>query len=110
MNTLVVRHVADSDPPAFVVVRARDAQTTEPLPVAPPAVELLADVRWYLEQFLEYPFSPNIERAERILAALRDWGTRAFTALLGEGKGRDYFNEATQGGLERAASRTSRSY
>jgi hypothetical protein len=45
---------------------------------------LLAELRWYLEDFLEYPFSPDTERAERVLAALDAWARAAFAALFDE--------------------------
>lgn len=39
------------------------------------------ELRRYLERFLEYPFSPETEHAERILASLKDWGEQTVLAL-----------------------------
>jgi tetratricopeptide (TPR) repeat protein len=62
--------------------------------------DLRRELRWYLEHFLDYPFSPNIERADRLLDALKAWGTHAFEALLGAGKGRDFYHDAVRDGPE----------
>ena len=41
----------------------------------------MRELRWYLEQFLDYPFHPETDHADRVLDALRAWGTQAFNAL-----------------------------
>lgn len=46
---------------------------------------LVHELRWYLEQFLEWPFHPDTDRATRTIDALRDWGERAFTTLFPRG-------------------------
>ena len=38
-------------------------------------------LRWYLEEFLEYPFPPETNKADAVLVALKSWGTQAFNAL-----------------------------
>jgi hypothetical protein len=48
-----------------------------------PHSELMKELRWYLEVFLDYPYSPFTERAERIQASLQRWGTEAFNSLFG---------------------------
>lgn len=69
MNTLVIRHVSDTDPPLFQVAR-EDHKSAEPVSLtAPfgfpvegrPESDLMQEMRWYLEDFLEYPFSPNTD-------------------------------------------------
>jgi len=78
-HTLVIRQIDGSDPPRFEVARVRgaDVKVADAVEVPPPdtlAVEGLPDgsfpreLRWYLERFLEYPFPPDTERAERLLA------------------------------------------
>lgn len=48
---------------------------TDPAPFAPPLDDdTLADLRWYLETFAQWPTGPDYERAERIQARLEDWG------------------------------------
>ena len=47
-----------------------------------PRSNLMGELRWYLEHFLDYPFAPETAHAERVLAALQAWGIEAFTALL----------------------------
>ncbi|MFN9969912.1 MAG: hypothetical protein ACK58T_08440, partial [Phycisphaerae bacterium] len=92
MVKLIVRHLDDSNPPQFRLVRQNDGKDVGPLMISSPRgfpvegmphSELMKELRWYLEVFLDYPFSPFTERAERIQAALRRWGTEAFKSLFG---------------------------
>jgi len=46
-----------------------------------PNSPLMRELRWYLEQFLDYPFHPETDHADHVLDALRAWGTQAFNAL-----------------------------
>ena len=88
MRTLIVQHVPESSPPAFTVVRHDPHQTTpEAAKITPPerlgaeqlpGSDLRRELRWYLEHFLEYPFPPNTDRADRAVNALEAWGTHAF--------------------------------
>jgi len=87
---LAIVHVENSTPPAFQVTRLPDGKFVTPVTVASPyefPVEgqpnshLMAQLRWYLEGFLDYPFHPETEHAERVLDALKAWGTQAFNAL-----------------------------
>ncbi|HEV3458943.1 MAG TPA: tetratricopeptide repeat protein [Thermoanaerobaculia bacterium] len=95
MSILILRHIPRSAPSLFQVSRA-DGKATEPRAVPPaggfpvegrPASDLSAELRWYLEDFLGYPFSPETEHAERVLAALDRWGREAFGALFGDRDG-----------------------
>ena len=109
MQTLIVRHLTgDDDTYRFQLWRS-DGKSAEPVELtAPDAVtvegrpnsNLSVELRWYLEQFLEYPFEPLTERAERVQAALRGWGEQTFTALFGAGRGRDFYKDAYREGLE----------
>lgn len=56
------------------------------------------ELSWYLESYLDYPFGPNQQRAERITAALRAWGQQTFERLLGQGQARDFYRDATRQG------------
>ncbi|MDC0685032.1 CHAT domain-containing tetratricopeptide repeat protein [Sorangium atrum] len=103
MATLCIRHVAASDPPQFEVAQPA-GRSAQPVAVVSPAgfpvegrpnSDLLGELQWYLEGFLDYPFSPETEHAERVLAALRAWGQQAFQAL---------FARADAGGMLAAAS------
>ena len=110
MYTLIVRHVGGGDGGLFQVSRVRgtDLKTTEsvvvPSPIGFPVQgransELMRDLCWYLERFLDYPFPPQTDIAARVKAALKGWGEQAFTALFGAGLGGQFFYEAAQGGL-----------
>jgi hypothetical protein len=80
MKTLIVRHVDQSDPAQFQVVRLSDGKTVGPVvvpsPVGFPVVgrpnsDLMRELGWYLEGFLDYPFPPETDHAERLRDALK---------------------------------------
>ena len=83
MRTLIVQHVGDTEA-TFTVMRHDPAQTTpETATVTPPEsfeaegleqTDLRRELRWYLERFLDYPFPPTTERADRVLGAARARG------------------------------------
>ncbi len=109
MPTLLLRHVPDSVPPRFFVER-HGGKCTQPAvigsPVGFPIVgrpksDLWRELRWYLEAFLDYPFSPETEHAEHVLDALRAWGEQAFDALFGSRDGGKLLDDATADGYEK---------
>ena len=109
MNTLLIRHVESGDPPRFQAICPQDARSTEtvaiPSPVGFPVEgrpnsDLMRELRWYLEGFLDYPFPPETEHAERVQDALRRWGVEAFNKLFGDRRGGEIFNDATREGYE----------
>jgi tetratricopeptide (TPR) repeat protein len=110
VRTLIVQHVPGSEPPAFSVVRPDPAQTAPKVALITPPQSFQTDklanstlpheLRWYLEQFLDYPFPPNTDRADRVLGVLEAWGTHAFEALFRAGKARDWYHDAVRDGAE----------
>jgi len=109
MNTLLIRHVESGVPPKFQAICPQDARSTEtvaiPTPVGFPVEgrpnsDLMRELRWYLEGFLDYPFPPETEHAERVRDALRRWGEQAFNKLFGDRRGGEIFNDATREGYE----------
>ncbi|MBI2838416.1 MAG: tetratricopeptide repeat protein [Acidobacteria bacterium] len=107
MSTLRIQDDADGRGPRFVVQRVRDGKSTQPVRVASPVGfpvegrpgnDLVGELRWYLEEFLGYPFSPETEHAERVLAALAAWGRQTFTALFEHLQAAEFLNEAKDGG------------
>jgi hypothetical protein len=95
-TTLVIRHTTESDPASFRVERLRDGRTSEPVsPPSPhgfpvegrPNSDLVRELQWYLETFLDYPFPPDTEHADRVLKAMKDWGQQTFEALFGNRSG-----------------------
>ncbi|MEH6876359.1 MAG: tetratricopeptide repeat protein, partial [Candidatus Competibacter sp.] len=109
MPALIIRHVEASDPPQFQVIRPEPFKATTPVAIVSPAStpvkdlpnsNLSAELCWYLEEFLDYPFPPVTDRAEHVQDALRGWGEQAFTALFGAGPGRDFYHDAYREGLE----------
>src|ERR1700754_2420795 len=109
MQTLIVRHVDHSDPPTFVVERLNDGKAGPHTVVPPPnsvPVEgrpndtLAGQLRWYLEQFLDYPFPPELDHAERVRQAFRTWGRQAFDALFPPPPARRFYEQAIAKGFE----------
>jgi len=87
---LAIEHVEEASPRTFRLVRLLNGESSPPVTIPSPyeiAVEglpssnLMRELRWYLEQFLDYPFPPETDHAERVLEAVRTWGTQAFGAL-----------------------------
>src|SRR5208283_929719 len=87
---LVIENVEGSSPAAFKLTRLEDGKSLSPVAIGSPyefPVEgrpkspLMRELRWYLEQFLDYPFHPETDHADHVLDALRGWGTQAFNAL-----------------------------
>ncbi|MEI7462464.1 MAG: CHAT domain-containing protein, partial [Pirellula sp.] len=104
MATLIVRHLDGSNPAQFHLVRQSDGKSVGPIEVPSPvgfAVDgmpnshLMRELRWYLEVFLDYPFPPFTDRAERIQKSLEHWGTQAFDALFGSRDSGRLFDAAT---------------
>jgi hypothetical protein len=103
-TTLRIAHVAGSDPAAFQVIRLSDGKTAPPAtPLSPvgfpvdgrPSSDLMHELQWYLEGFLDYPFPPETEHAERVLDSLRTWGTQAFLALFQDRAAGRFFDAST---------------
>src|SRR5712692_9483109 len=101
-TNLVIQQVSGDG--EFQVTRTKDFKTSKPVKVPSPytwAVEgrpnsnLMVELQWYLEGFLEYPFPPETEHAARILEALKSWGEKAFEALFGNLSGGSLFQAAT---------------
>ncbi len=101
---LVVRHLPGSNPASFQVERLRDGKASQPavlpspfgFPVeGRPDSDLMHELQWYLEKFLDYPFSPETDHAARVQKALCDWGEQAFQALFGNRASGRMFDAAT---------------
>jgi hypothetical protein len=118
VNTLLVRHVGGADGGLFQVSRVRgaDVKTSDSVAVPSPAgfpvegranSELMQDLRWYLERFLDFPFPPNTDVADRVKAALKGWGEQTFRSLFGAGLGSQFFHDAVRGGLDQLHLRVS---
>jgi len=88
---LLIQHLPDTRPTSFQVVRLPDGKRapapftlvspSEVLVPGRPDSNLLKELAWYLEQFLQYPFAPETDRADRVQRTLRSWGEQAFNAL-----------------------------
>jgi tetratricopeptide (TPR) repeat protein len=89
-TTIVIRHNPGSDPASFRVSLRGDANRSRAVecpsprgfPVkGKPNSDLVRELRWYLEEFLDYPSTPDSERAQYVMEALRKWGEDTFISL-----------------------------
>ncbi|MDP2899069.1 MAG: CHAT domain-containing protein, partial [bacterium] len=89
-SVLAIVHDERSSSPVFKLTRLPDGKSAAPVPISSPynfPVEgqpnshLMRELRWYLEDFLDYPFPPETTHAEHVLDALKAWGAQAFNAL-----------------------------
>ena len=55
----------------------------------------MRELQWYLETFLDYPFPPETNHAERVLDSLKRWGEQAFENLFGGRAAGRMFDAAT---------------
>ncbi|PKV86344.1 tetratricopeptide repeat protein [Streptomyces sp. TLI_146] len=59
----------------------------------------MADLRWYLEQYLRMPFGVYEQRGPRVAERLPEWGARIFSALFATDEAKRAYTEArTRGG------------
>lgn len=106
MDTLILRHLPGTSPPRFEF-SGQDQRSSDPVSIPSPYgfpvedcpdSDLMQEMRWYLEEFLEYPFSPNAERSQHILNALTSWGTQALAGISSSGEsGRAFMEKVRQG-------------
>ncbi len=104
--TLRIQHIPGTEPPSFRVVRLPDGRSAATLAAIPspdsvkvadiPNSNLLDELRWYLEHFLDYPFDPEIDHAERVQEALKHWGEEAFDALFNNRTAGRFFDASTE--------------
>jgi hypothetical protein len=66
--------------------------------INPLAEKDLKDLRWYLEEYLDWPFNPIIRsRGEEIEAKLDDWGAALFRSLFAGPEARVLYNNLVEG-------------
>ncbi len=80
MLELLIRHLPGTDPPGFEILHPGGEKTVASIPAADrfavegrPDSHLARELRWYLETYPDYPFSPATERAQRVMQALKRW-------------------------------------
>jgi tetratricopeptide (TPR) repeat protein len=108
MHTLIIHHTGSS-PDRFELQRASDSKRIQSVEIPSPDSfpvqgrpdsNLSKELRWYLEEFLDYPFDPYIDLADRVLKSLQNWGETAFNALFGSREGGKMLDDAIKNGYE----------
>lgn len=106
-HTLIIRHI-DKEPDKFQVTRLKDGKSAPSTAEIPspdrfpvegrPDSNLSMDLRWYLDRFLDYPFHPDTDVAERVQDSLRRWGVEAFNGLFDNRASGRLFDASTNEG------------
>ncbi|MBE9162974.1 tetratricopeptide repeat protein [Tychonema sp. LEGE 06208] len=101
-NSLRINH--DTDCIQLFWQRGNSAPRTAP-PVTfehPFDSKVLADLRWYLEEYLRFPYGLEPENAKKIEQKLQAWGQQLFDLVFRSSeKAREFFQEATRAGLDK---------
>lgn len=110
MTELVIQHNRINDTDSYTVFNPADLRLSGEYAEIPcpytlavegrPKSNLMFDLQWYLEKFLEYPFDPDDATADRVLDRLKLWGEDAFKTLFGSGEAVHWFRDAENEGLE----------
>ena len=104
-----IHHTGTQDGSAiFEVIRSLDMKHTAAVPLPEPAIfpveghpvkNLLPELRWYLEDYLQEPFGVFPQLAESVAETMRAWGTAVFDALF-IGYARDWYQDAKRNNFE----------
>lgn len=88
---MIDRLIVDITPEGVVAVsvhwanEVKDARIGEPVevnwPLDAPALE---DLRWYLEDYLRWPFGAYADKGPDVAEKMTVWGTALFDAVLGQ--------------------------
>jgi tetratricopeptide (TPR) repeat protein len=101
-NRLLVNHKRDSIQLSW--------QTGQAAPRVAPVIpfehpfdtQALAELRWYLEEYLRYPYGIEPERAANTEQKFQVWGQQLFDLVFSRTQeAREFFQEATREGLEK---------
>jgi tetratricopeptide (TPR) repeat protein len=100
-NRLLINHVGDS----IILSWQRGLSVPRFAPAVlfdhPFDKEALADLRWYLEDYLHFPYGIEPEKATKIEQKFQVWGQQLFELVFRSNeKAREFFQEATREGLE----------
>jgi hypothetical protein len=69
-------------------------QLSEEFPLKLPlTAEDTAELRWYLETFIQFPGAGDRARAQQLEARLVEWGRALFDALFGTAEGTQIYND-----------------
>ena len=108
MSLLLIRHQSAAAALSFEVQRldGRSAKAAPAVVLDDPLsrklggsdLDLGHELAWYLESYLDLPTGPNEARADRVQAALREWGRQSFDVLFGQGQARDFYRDASREG------------
>jgi len=101
-NFLRINHEGDSIQLSWQRGRAA-SRNAPPVTFAHPFdSKVLDDLRWYLEEYLRFPYGLQPENAKKVEQQLQAWGQQLFDLVFrSSDKAREFFQEATRDGLDR---------
>jgi len=86
----------DSDKFFFdLILDSQSHQRNNPF-TCPMNDRILTDLRWYLEDYLDYPYGPFKRRGERIEAKLDEWGEALFRAIFSQAEARVLYDRLVE--------------
>ena len=101
-NYLRINHDGDSIQLSWQRGRAA-SRNAPPVTFAHPFDSKVLDkLRWYLEEYLRFPYGLEPENAKKIEQQLQTWGQQLFELVFrSSDKAREFFQEATRDGLDK---------
>ena len=100
---LQIHHTGNQDGSTmFEVIRSMDMKRTAAVALPDPAEfpveghpakQFLPELRWYLEDYLQFPYGVYLQSAERVGKTMQAWGTVIFDKLF-TGYARDWYQDA----------------
>ncbi|MEO0408270.1 MAG: tetratricopeptide repeat protein, partial [Cyanobacteria bacterium P01_A01_bin.135] len=64
--------------------------------------EILGELRWYLEEYLDFPYGIYPDKAVAVEGQFQDWGQQLFDLVFqSSDEAREFYQEATRDGLDR---------
>ena len=104
-----INHIGNQNgSPMFEVIRSMDMKHTAAVSLPDPAEfpveghpakQFLSELRWYLEDYLQYPFGVFPQLAECVAETMRAWGAVIFDTLF-TGCARNWYRTAKQQNFE----------
>ena len=106
---LQIHHTGNQNGSAmFEVIRSMDMKRTAAVALPDPAEfpveghpakQFLPELRWYLEDYLQFPYGVYPQLAECVAKTMQDWGALIFNALF-TGHARDWYQDAKRQNFE----------
>ncbi|MGB3515826.1 MAG: tetratricopeptide repeat protein [Elainellaceae cyanobacterium] len=100
-NRLIINHFEGSIQLTWLRGQAAPRSAPQVLLEHPFNEKVIAELRWYLEEYLRFPYGLEPEKAKKTEQKFQDWGQQLFELVFPRTtKAWDFFQEATREGLD----------